>query len=250
MIITRIAIQYWSERESKGCLFSLYYQETSFTWMHQTIHPPSGLFLSRAIVLHSSETLLIYENSFNMIGHEILKLLSKDINTLWLNLNVPESAQIKEAFEKYQIPFEFVARKEGGRKIEIFEMGYPPLCKFMDVYILALYLRNYGLQQLQPFRDTNLKISIGIYSHLSKIESPILLARPIHIEKFLSIDPRIDYPTIRKANYEYYKNPYEVMDEFDFIAIKTEAAEQQNLNNISATQYSDYNDYRTEMGLD
>jgi hypothetical protein len=108
-----------------------------------------------------------------------------------LNEQLPKFTFISELFTHNNIPFE-TWNYESNAPIEIVEMSLGSNCNFQDVYLLAYLLQDFGLESIYPSRDQDSIIRIGGYLHLVTNIGRYVMAKPLNIVNFLSIDPKLD----------------------------------------------------------
>lgn len=109
---------------------------------------------------------------------------------LRLNETLPKFILISELLSHNEIKFEtWNPNKEASPGIV--EMSFTADCNFQDVFLLAYFLKDYGLERIYPSRKGNSEISIGTYLFQVKDLGFYALTEHINIDTFLTIDPKL-----------------------------------------------------------
>ena len=130
-----------------------------------------------------------------MTNEIICRLLDTNSFKLRINELLPTYVLLKKLFSCNNIAHEtwYPAQKI---KPEIITMSFSANCKFQDVYLISLIIKEFGLELIYPSRKEEPEISIGTYVYDFDTMGKIALAMPIDIDTFLLIDPKLSTQTV------------------------------------------------------
>jgi hypothetical protein len=121
----------------------------------------------------------------------LYKLLDTTSFKLRLNEFLPKYTLISELLSHNNIPYESWV-PTADLDLGDIEMTFGINCKFQDIYLLAYLLKEFGLKSICPTKDDDQLIVVGTYLHHVENMGKYILAYPMDISTFLSIDPKSD----------------------------------------------------------
>ncbi|HEY8660878.1 MAG TPA: hypothetical protein VIL78_17725 [Hanamia sp.] len=135
------------------------------------------------------------------------------------------------------------------------EMGFCRGCNFQDVYLLTHILKDFGLTFIYPSKDNTKEIFLG--TNINCLENPenLALRKPMHIQDFFDIDPKLKIEEIIDLFSDYpYSNDQgytkEEMQQFDkeyWEGSGEEYSEEDTFDALTDGQLGDYEDFEGNM---
>jgi hypothetical protein len=142
---------------------------------------------------------------------------------LRVNGDLPKFELISELLERNYIPFEsfYPSNRDTHLPFETWnpstylslqpiEMCFSPICRFRDIYHLASWLKEFGIEQIYPSRTQFYGIVIGSTLFQTNNLGKYVLAESISLDSFLRIDPCLD---TQKVLDMFFTNRLEYVDD-------------------------------------
>ncbi len=187
----------------------------------------------------------------------LFKLINKEQFSLKINTDLPNFGVIKEIFEFNKMIFQNWT-KEKDHIAPDFVLAFSDSCCFQDVYLLAYFLKDYGLKYIYPSRRKTSVISVGTYIFSVINQANYSFAEPLPIDEFLKIDPKIECDIainnfFKIFNHEQFyiedEEDIDDVDDFDYseyakIDPSENDYERDNFDALTDGQYGDYDDWK------
>lgn len=149
-----------------------------------------------------------------MTNEIIFRLLDAKSFKIRINEMLPFYESLIELFSSHNLEYETWEPSE-ETELQIIEIGFSANCKFQDVFLVTLILKDFGINRIYPSRKDESEITIGTYLHQVKNIGKYALAEPIDIESFLLIDPKLSTQEVIETAFEHHLTEEEIDNEVE-----------------------------------